>query len=127
MNTPKTKNWRIRAYEAARQTGKFGNGILVDSGPEKAAEAWKKAKETRCANIARDRRRISIGLEPLSKLVKFVCMTKKEIDLRSRMKSQGYIVLRNDSTIYYNSQTKRSKRREATASRLGILVTLYHK
>ena len=50
-------------------------------------------------------------------------MTKKEIDLRSRMKSQGYIVLRNDSTIYYNSQTKRSKRREATASRLGILVT----
>lgn len=124
MNTPKIKNWRIKAYEAARKTGKFGNGILADSGPEKAAKAWKKAKETRCANIARDRRRISMGLEPLSKLVKFVCMTKKEIDLRSRMKSQGYIVLRNDSTIYYNSQTKRSKRREATASRLGILVTL---
>lgn len=113
----------MRAYEAARQTGKFGNGILADLGPERAAEIWKKARETRCANIARDRKRISMGLEPLSKLVKFVCMTKKEIDLRSRMKSQGYIVLRHDSTIYYNSQTKRSKRREATANRLGILVT----
>lgn len=120
--TPNQSDWRRRAYENAKKSGRFGCGIIAAVGPERAAELWEIGREKRMEMIARDRKRLSLGLEPLSNLVKFASMTKKEIDLRHRMKKFGYYVFRGDPVIYYDRNTCRSKLREKTAEKLGVAV-----
>ena len=82
---------------------------------------------TRQATIARDHRRVALGLAPLTRLVVAVKKTREEVCLRCNMKRwHGYIVMKSDSVIYYDENTDRSAAQEAHAKRLGIPVISIH-
>lgn len=89
---------------------------------EKFKETIRKATEVREAKRARDKRRVALGLEPLTGLVKAVMMSRQEIQHRHTMKMAGYQVFRGDPVIYYDDKTKRSAKREATAAKIGLQV-----
>lgn len=91
-------------------------------GPEKNAARIKKLQEIRRQQIARDRRRISLGLDPLTNLIRASKFTQWEKDFRSNMKRAGYIIFKNDPVIYYDKDTRRSTRREDAAKKNGMQV-----
>jgi len=119
--------WRRKAYEAARKTGRFGVGLPQMVGPEKAAQVYAKSRQKRIEKIARDRRRVALGLEPLTRLIKPVILTRQEIDFRFRMKKRGYIIFRGDPAIYYDDKTTRNEEREAAARAIGLAVNHINK
>ena len=97
------------------------------SNRERWGDRWDAMKAkmmaTRQANLNRDHRRVALGLEPLTRLVKAVKKTREEVCLRCNMKRwHGYIVMKSDSVIYYDENTDRSAAQEAHAKRLGIAV-----
>lgn len=89
---------------------------------EKFKATIRKSTEKREAKRARDKRRVALGLEPLTRMVKPVLLSREEILHRHTMKVAGYLVFRGDPVIYYGKTTKRSEKREATAQKLGLQV-----
>lgn len=90
-------------------------------------ERWKqiqaKARETQRKTLARDHRRVALGLEPLTKQVKATVMTRREAWLRTYMKTRyGYIVRRGDPIIRYDDKTRRCESTEAKARSIGLAV-----
>lgn len=91
------------------------------------AEKWRrtvaKMQASRNKAIARDKRRVSLGLEPLTKLVSAVKMSSSEKYLRCYLKKRyGYIVKRGDAVIRYDDQTRRNEALEARAKSMGLAV-----
>lgn len=92
-------------------------------GEERWAQIKARAHAKRCKTIARDKRRVKLGLEPLTGLVKSVKMSREEIQLRNYMKKRyGYIVRRGDAVIRHDDQTQRFEAVEEHAKRLGWVV-----
>ena len=90
---------------------------------EQWAEIMAKAKATRNETIARDKRRVRLGLEPLTKLVHATRMTPKEVRIRSYMKTHyGYIVRKGDAVIRYDDTTRRCASTEERARAMGMAV-----
>jgi hypothetical protein len=84
---------------------------------ERAAESRQRARR-------RDKRRLELGLDQLTRL-QVESMGKKRWNIRSQMRCEcGYITFPDDPRIYYDENTRRSKRREATAEDRGCYV--YH-
>lgn len=91
------------------------------------AERWKqiiaKTHQTRRKTLARDHRRVELGLEPLTGLVKSVRMSREEVCLRNYMKTRyGYIVKPHDAVIRYDDNTRRWGPVEEHAKSLGVVV-----
>lgn len=102
---------------------KKGDNGKTRLGAEKWAEIMAKTHKSRCATIARDHRRVALGLEPLTKLVKAVPMTDKEVKMRNYMKKRyGYIVTKGDAVIRYDQNTRRCESTEARAKAMGLVV-----
>lgn len=102
---------------------KKGYSMREQIGEEREAERIAKSIKTRKEGIRRDKRRVSLGLDPIGGLVKPTRMGKKEVCLRHLMKRKdGYIVRRLDPIIRYDDNTRRNVVREAHARALGIAV-----
>ena len=102
---------------------KTGESNADRFGEERWAQIKAKAHAKRCKTIARDKRRVELGLEPLTGLVRSVKMSREEIQLRNYMKKRyGYIVRRGDAVIRYDDQTQRFEGVEEHAKRLGWVV-----
>ena len=100
-----------------------GSSIKEVLGPERWASLKAKARAKILANIARDRRRIALGLEPLGRMVKAVTLTRQERQIRYRMKKKlGYLVTKDDPVIRYDDKTRRSAVVERHAQEMGIAV-----
>ena len=100
-----------------------GSSIKEVLGPERWASLKAKARAKILANIARDRRRIALGLEPLGRMVKAVTLTRQERQIRYRMKKKlGYLVTKDDPVIRYDDKTRRSAVVERHAQEMGIVV-----
>lgn len=83
-----------------------------------------RAREARRKTVARDKRRVALGLDPLTKILNIgEGMTHKQTSVRYEMKHEcQYIIFKGDPRIYYDENTKRSARREKTASERGLYV-----
>lgn len=83
-----------------------------------------RAQETRRKVIARDRRRVSIGLPPKTRIISEngPLTQKQQISRYMMARECGYIIFRGDHRIYYDENTRRSQRREATAESRGLFV-----
>lgn len=102
---------------------KKGHSMREQIGEEREAERIANSIKTRREGIRRDKRRVSLGLEPIGGLVKPTRMGKKEVCLRHLMKHKdGYVVRRLDPIIRYDDKTRRNAVREAHARALGIAV-----
>ena len=84
----------------------------------------KRAQATRKKVVARDRRRIDLGLEPLTKLTNIGnALTRTQLIQRYTMKYEcGYLIFRGDQRIYYDETTRRSEKRERNAEDKGLHV-----
>lgn len=83
-----------------------------------------RAQETRRKAIARDRRRVSIGLPPKTRIINEngPLTQKQQISRYMMARECGYIIFRGDQRIYYDENTRRSEKREATAESRGLFV-----
>lgn len=115
--------------QGIRQPGCFepGKTILDRIGPEKAAAAFAKSLAKRKQGVERDKRRVTLGLEPLGGIIKAVKLTRQEICIRCSMKRVGYKVFKGDPVIYYDSRTPRSEARENFAQSIGLAVNHINK
>lgn len=87
-------------------------------------EVRQRAAASRAKALRRDRRRLELGLCQLTRL-HVEPMNRKQLNIRGQMRSEcGYITFRFDTRIYYDENTRRSPRREATAEERGCYV--YH-
>ena len=102
---------------------KKGETNVERYGAERWAQIKAKAHATRQKTLARDHRRVALGLEPLSKLVSAAKMTRREVWFRCYMKKHfGYIVRKGDAVIRYDDTTRRCESTEARARELGFAV-----
>ena len=87
-------------------------------------ESIAKRSERRRKSVKRDLRRVELGLEPLTSIQNIgEGMTKAQKNQRYQMCYEcKYIKFRNDRTIYYDENTKRSEQRERRAESLGLTV-----
>ncbi len=69
--------------------------------------------------IRRERLRMRIGLDPVSKVK--VTADRRRVCLRHRLKQSGYIVERGSDIIYFTPGSARSTRREDTGTSLGLV------
>lgn len=88
---------------------------LTRSATESASFISARRKET----VRRERLRMRIGLEPLTKVK--VTSHRKRVHLRNRLKQSGYIVLRGSDIIYFAPDIVRSAQREVTGASLGLV------
>lgn len=91
-----------------------GHG-LTRSAAESASFISARRKET----VRRERLRMRIGLDPLTKVK--VTSDRKRTCLRNRLKQSGYIVLRGSNIIYFTPDVARSTQREDTGASLGLV------
>lgn len=101
-----------------------GTTNLQRLGKRKERQRIEKMKKTRKELIERDRRRIRMGLEPLTNLLPSNPASKQKIELRSYMKHKyGYMpVFRNTDIIYYSDDTRRNDSIEREARSYGIRI-----
>ena len=88
--------------------------------PRRFSEAMRKAQAKRNESIRKDRMRIRWGL-PQKTRMKLVSGGHKRACYKHLLKKKGYIVDRTN-VIYYDSQTNRSEKMEATAFKFGLRV-----
>lgn len=69
--------------------------------------------------VRRERLRMRIGLDPITKVK--VTSDRKCILLRNRLKQSGYIVRRGSDIIYFAPDIARSAQREETGASLGLI------
>lgn len=69
--------------------------------------------------VRRERLRMRIGLDPVSKVK--VTADRRRVCLRHRLKQSGYIVERGSDIIYFTPGSARSTRREDTGTSLGLV------
>lgn len=121
---------RQRALSAGWFGGKHHNGSVMTTEQRSAmarrnfhtGDAAERAHEGRRKSIARDLRRVAIGLTPLTRIVHQNGPLNKKIQRYMMVKECGYIIFRGDQRIYYDDTTRRSARREATAESRGLYV-----
>lgn len=89
-------------------------------------EVRERATATRRKTVARDKRRVAIGLDPLTRIANIgEPMTMQQRNRRAQMKHEcGYVTFRGDRHIYYDDNTRRSEQRERNAEAIGLYV--YH-
>lgn len=83
-----------------------------------ADEERRLRSRSRKALIRLERAHATFGLPPLTRIK--VVSNKHRSRLRVKLKSCGYIVLKDDNTIYYPSDFKRHFRREANGAKMGL-------
>lgn len=88
------------------------------------AEVIEKRRQSRLRTTERERRRLALGLEPLTKIHNIgQKLNHKQCDQRSRMRREcGYVIFSDDHRIYYDAGTRRSERMERTAKEKGLHV-----
>ena len=69
--------------------------------------------------VRRERLRMRIGLDPLTKVK--VTSDRRRVCLRNRLKQSGYIVQRGSDIIYFAPDIVRNTRREDTGASLGLV------
>ena len=69
--------------------------------------------------VRRERLRMRIGLDPLTKVK--VTSDRRRVCLRNRLKQSGYIVQRGSDIIYFAPDIVRSAQREDTGASLGLV------
>lgn len=93
--------------------------IVAELGLERNREdASRLISRRRTELIQRERRRICIGLPPISKMK--VVSNVHRINLKHRLKKAGYTVLQGSNVIFYTAELKRSPVRESNGIRLGL-------
>lgn len=97
-------------------------GTRYPLSPELEALRVKRAREVRNKGIARDKRRVSLGLEPLGRLVHAVKMSRWETSYRYDMRKIGYVTFKDDSVIYYSEKTTRNLKRETNGHAHGLQI-----
>lgn len=92
--------------------------------PEQERMRLERATESRRAQVARDRRRIRMGLPPLTNCVKEYTLDHSLVNLRRNMRTRhGYVTDRNHPwVVWFTPETTRSKRMEARCAKYGIEV-----
>lgn len=124
------RRWTCEQWKRYREAGtlpsscfKAGEDRSKRFTKKQEAKRLAKSHATRCDTLARDRRRIRMGLEPLTNVVKSVCLSNRQVNLRSNMRKHGYLVFRSDTeSVYFDGNTLRSKILELHANELEILV-----
>lgn len=110
--------------------GTFKKGIpsVQRFGKRKEKLRLQRSLETRNQTLERDRRRMRMGLQPLTRVFKENASTRDKILLRSYMKRKyGYRPLfRNPNVMYYNQSTRRSEHLEREARLYGIQIQEYN-
>lgn len=118
-------------WDNYRETGELPKGCFqrgvtqnMRIGKKRNKQRIEKAQKKRNETIARDKRRVRLGLDPLTNLVKLRKINREQATLRSNMKSKkGYIVFRGDvDNVYYDSNTNRSEKMEQHAIQLEMSV-----
>jgi hypothetical protein len=89
-----------------------------------ADEECRLRSRSRKALIRLERAHATFGLPPLTRIK--VVSNKHRSRLRVKLKSCGYIVLKDDNTIYYLSDFKRHFRREANGVKMGLRFAPFH-
>lgn len=85
-------------------------------------ESIDRARTTRNATYASERRRISLGMEQKTRM-RVGSLSRTQVNVRGSLKRyNGYIIFRGDWRVYYDENTKRSEAREATAEMHGLYV-----
>jgi hypothetical protein len=85
-------------------------------------EEWKnKISESVKKQFADEKRRVLFGLEQKTNR-KVIKAPKFKLEHRCRMRKLGYIIPHGSNVAYWDSDTKRSERREKTAKKYGIRV-----
>ncbi len=69
--------------------------------------------------VRRERLRMRIGLDPISRVK--VTSDRRRADLRHRLRLSGYTVERGSDIVYFSSDIVRSTRREDTGISLGLI------
>ena len=103
------RHW-LEEHPGEERKGGFKKGHVPRVSPETYQNIAQKLREHR----ARDRRRIELGLAPLTRLVPEYMLSKSEIHVRNYLKTKlGYVVFRKERTIYYSPDTRRNLTTEA--------------
>lgn len=85
-------------------------------------ETKEKRMATRKKRLEHDLRRVALGLEPLTGMVKpDGPMTRQQYSRRAQLKHEcGYVLFNGDRRIYYDENTRRSEKRERNAEAIGL-------
>ena len=110
---------RLAEYNKLTLTGKKVCDVYGD---DRGRQVIAKGVATRKALMERDRKRIRLGLEPLTRMVAEDPIDRVEANRRFKMRKMGYVTFRKDHTIYYTDEMKRDFDAEARCKAAGILI-----
>ena len=101
-----------------------GESNLDRHGKRNEKRRLQRSRESRNATIERDRRRVRMGLKPLTMVIKEDVSSRQKILLRNYMKKKyGYMPEnREPNLIYYDQATRRSEHLEKEAREYGITI-----
>lgn len=119
------KQWENYRKTGTKPSGCFkpGHHIKDTMTEEQYRDAMKRAGQTRKRTAERERTRLVFGLPQKTKMhVVFNRLDSHATSFRYNMRKRGYIVTRDDRTIYYNDETKRSQICERHAAEEGIKI-----
>lgn len=113
-----------RRYGVARRNILMLSGKTLSEiyGEERGRAINAKRTAARNAVIERDRKRIRLGLAPLTSMLAENPIDRAEGNRRWRMRKLGYVTFKKDHTIYYTDETKRVIDAENRCREAGLLV-----
>lgn len=100
---------------------KKGETNIMRLGAERDAERVRKARESRNATIASEKRRILFGLNQRTKM-KLNGRHQSKANVRYKMRKLGYIIGRGSQEAIITPQTQRSEHYEKRCKEVGITV-----
>lgn len=117
----KAQKMRLRKTQEIRH--KILSNIAHNNISKMHTEVARTKRKTTLANIIKtERLRIKYGLPQKTNRI-FSMLTSKEnlaeIRRRYELRKRGYILIKNERTVLYDTQTRRSKRKEFNLSKLG--------
>ena len=123
--TAQQRQWREQ-HPGEPYPGTFKAGVknVERLGKRKERQRLEKSKATHRETMDRDRRRIRMGLQPLTLVFKEDVSSHEKILLRNYMKRRyRYIpVFRNPNLMYYDRNTERRESLEREAREYGIEI-----
>lgn len=129
LGLEKSEEWMedVRERRATRladlnRRTRTGKTVIDFYGEERGHQVIAKGIATRKARMERDRKRIRLGLEPLTRMVAEHVIDRSEVCRRYRMRRIGYVTFRKDHSIYYTDETKRDILAESRCKAAGILI-----
>lgn len=119
------KQWQEYREQGTRPSSCFKPGVSSAKrlGAKKEQQRLLKSHQSRRETLERDKRRVRLGLQPFTRIIKECKLSRKQISIRHNMKKRGYIVFRTDAdSIYYDQNTSRSPIMERHAVKLEFFI-----